>query len=89
MDPGVGGWRNIDPPIRSDGIANGPYMGNLRFRHSRDTTCNVGYADGHVGRFTGKFKNDGRPRSHDALRRYFMVKWPSGMGIAPDPNLPH
>ena len=70
-------------------IAGFPYQGNLRFRHRKNTTCNVGYADGHVGQFTGKFKPDGRPIAHDAIRKSFMVKWPKGEGIAPDPSLPH
>jgi prepilin-type N-terminal cleavage/methylation domain-containing protein/prepilin-type processing-associated H-X9-DG protein len=78
-------YRNIDPP---DGAVF-PYEGNLRFRHRKNTSCNVGYADGHVGQFTGKFKSDGTPMSHDAIRKSFMVKWPSGTGIAPDPTLPH
>jgi prepilin-type N-terminal cleavage/methylation domain-containing protein/prepilin-type processing-associated H-X9-DG protein len=78
-------YRNIDPPDE----AIFPYEGNLRFRHRKSTTCNVGYADGHVGQFTGKFKSDGTPISHDAIRKSFMVKWPSGTGIGPDPSLPH
>ena len=66
-----------------------PYQGNLRFRHRKGTTCNVGFADGSVRQFTAKFKSDGAPLSHDALRKTFMVKWPSGFGIAPNPGLPH
>jgi prepilin-type processing-associated H-X9-DG protein len=63
--------------------------GCLRFRHNRNTTCNVGFADGHVGQFTGRFTSEGKAISHDALRKYFMVKWPSGIGIGPDPDIPH
>jgi prepilin-type processing-associated H-X9-DG protein len=83
-------WLNNDPSSGLEyGIAWYPYQGNLRFRHNRDTTCNVGFADGHVGKFTGKFKRDGSVISHDALRKHFLLKWPSGTGIAPDPSLPH
>jgi prepilin-type N-terminal cleavage/methylation domain-containing protein/prepilin-type processing-associated H-X9-DG protein len=84
-------WYNIDPAAGRgpDGLGAPPYQGNLRFRHARDTRCNVGFADGHVGQFTGKFKRDGAPISHDAIRKSFMVKWPSGNGLAPNPNLPH
>src|SRR5688500_2371849 len=58
-----------------------PYQGNLRFRHGKNTTCNVGFSDGSVRQFTGKFKADKsleNPAAHDALRRYFMIKWPTG-----------
>jgi len=64
-------------------------FGILRFRHNRNMTCNVGFADGHVGQFTGRFTSEGKAISHDALRKHFMVKWPSGIGIGPDPDLPH
>jgi prepilin-type processing-associated H-X9-DG protein len=77
-------WRNIDPGSPSAGE---PYQGNLRFRHRGQTTCNVGFADGHVGQFTGKFNANQTLRTHDALRRYFMIKWPPG--VPPDPSLPH
>jgi len=88
-------WSNIDPPPVDtfgwgfEGMAGFPFNGNIRFRHNKNTTCNVGFADGHVGQFTGKFNKDGRPIRYDALRKYFMVKWPSGIGIGPDPTLPH
>jgi len=89
MDSVSGPWRNIDPAGQFYRDFVFPYDGNLRFRHNRNTTCNVGFADGHVGQFTGKFKSDGRVITHDALRKYFMVKWPSGVGIGPDPTLPY
>ena len=87
-------WRNIDPPPENffegwENMAFPPYEGNLRFRHNKNTTCNVGFADGHVGQFRGRFKSDGGVVVHDALRKHFLVKWPSGMGIAPDPGLPY
>jgi prepilin-type N-terminal cleavage/methylation domain-containing protein/prepilin-type processing-associated H-X9-DG protein len=86
-------WRNIDPPAQRfdhfNGMALNPYAGNLRFRHERNTSCNVGFVDGHVGKFRGKFTPDGSVVSHDAIRKHFMVKWPSGIGIAPDPGQPH
>ena len=94
MNTGTNIWKNIDPaPTGPDGFNTYPYQGNLRFRHSKGTACNVGYADGHVAQFVGRFKNDGTlfstsPMSHDALRKYFMVKWPSGLGIFPNPNAP-
>jgi prepilin-type N-terminal cleavage/methylation domain-containing protein/prepilin-type processing-associated H-X9-DG protein len=80
-------YKNIDPAA-----AGFPYQGNLRFRHNKETACNVGYSDGHVGQIIGKFKKDktldsvgGIPR-HDALRKYFMPKWPAGVNR--DPNQP-
>jgi prepilin-type processing-associated H-X9-DG protein len=85
LDVGSHRFKNIDPPPGTIW----PYQGNLRFRHRRETTCNVGFADGSVRSFTGKFTTDARAISHDALRRSFMVKWPSGAGVAPSPVLPH
>ena len=95
MRAGNRAWLNIDPRPEQfaegywEGMAGPPYQGNLRFRHNRNTTCNVAFADGHVAKFTGKFTSDGYMISHDAIRKHFMVKWPSGMGIAPDPSVPH
>jgi prepilin-type processing-associated H-X9-DG protein len=89
----VSSWRyyNHDPPPQQFGF---PHQGNLRFRHRKNTTCNVAFADGSVRQFTGKFKRDKSLQntnplnlSHDALRRYFMIKWPSG--IHPNPAYPH
>jgi len=82
MDVGSYKYYNIDPaPTGADGFASWPYQGQLRFRHNKQTVCNVGYADGHVGQFTGKFDRQGRPVKHDALRKAFMVKWPNGYGL--------
>jgi prepilin-type processing-associated H-X9-DG protein len=63
------------------------YQGNLRFRHKKNTTCNAAFADGSVRAFTAKQNPDRSVRDHDALRRYFMLKWPPG--VAPDPGVPH
>lgn len=82
-------WRNVDPAgSGSFGFdpTGFPWQGNLRFRHNKSSACNVGFADGHVGQFTGKFRSDGAAIKHDALRKNFMVKWPTGVG--PDPGLP-
>jgi prepilin-type N-terminal cleavage/methylation domain-containing protein/prepilin-type processing-associated H-X9-DG protein len=76
-------WLNIDP-IRG---ALTPYEGNLRFRHRGETTCNAGFADGSVRQFTGKFNANKSMRSHDAIRRFFMIKWP--VGVPPDTSVPH
>jgi prepilin-type processing-associated H-X9-DG protein len=91
LDVGSFRYFNRDPgPTDTDRF---PYQGNLRFRHGGDTTCNVGFADGSVRQFTGKFKSDKTlqsdvpNRSHDALRRYFMIKWPPG--VPPAPGVPH
>jgi prepilin-type N-terminal cleavage/methylation domain-containing protein/prepilin-type processing-associated H-X9-DG protein len=69
-----------------------PYGGNLRFRHRNNTTCNVAFSDGSVRQFTGKFKSNKTLQnpgplnaSHDALRRYFMIKWPTG--VQPNPTV--
>jgi prepilin-type processing-associated H-X9-DG protein len=65
-----------------------PYQGNLRFRHNKNTTCNVGFSDGSVRSFKAKLHSDGkRVQSHDALRKFFMTKWPSG--VPADPGIPH
>jgi len=78
-------WRNQD----IGGTGSGPffsYQGNLRFRHNKESACNVGFSDGHVGQFTAKINGDRTMKSHDALRRYFMIKAPSG--VIPDPSFP-
>lgn len=66
-----------------------PYQGNLRFRHRRDTTCNAGFADGSVRAFNAKMRYDKwvDPGRHDALRRYFMTRWPPG--VPPNYNYPY
>jgi prepilin-type processing-associated H-X9-DG protein len=63
-----------------------PYQGNLRFRHRRNTTCNAAFFDGSVRQFTAKLNPDLTVKSHDALRRYFMLRWPPG--VRPDRNVP-
>jgi prepilin-type N-terminal cleavage/methylation domain-containing protein/prepilin-type processing-associated H-X9-DG protein len=80
-----GGWRwyNIDPGEPK----HFPYQGNLRFRHVKGTTCNAAFADGSVRQFTAKLNADKSMKSHDALRRNFMIKWPPG--VPPDTSLPH
>jgi prepilin-type N-terminal cleavage/methylation domain-containing protein/prepilin-type processing-associated H-X9-DG protein len=55
-----------------------PYQGNIRFRHNKNTSCNVGFSDGSVRRFTAKMNGDNTVQKHDAIRRFFMIKWPSG-----------
>ena len=76
-------WRNIDPPDQRFA----PYQGNLRFRHRKETTCNAGFADGSVRQFTVTLDYAGRVRAVDAIRRYFMTKWPQG--VPPDYTRPH
>jgi prepilin-type processing-associated H-X9-DG protein/prepilin-type N-terminal cleavage/methylation domain-containing protein len=89
MDVGGNKWYNIDPaPTGPDGFNTYPYQGQLRFRHNKQTTCNVGFADGHVGQFIGRFSKDstGNPRPVTTTmppRKHFMVKWPSGYGLKP------
>ncbi len=76
-------YQNIDPP---DG-ASFPYQGNLRFRHAKGTACNVGFSDGSVRQFTAKLESDGkRVKQHDALRKFFMIKWPPG--VPPNTSVP-
>jgi prepilin-type processing-associated H-X9-DG protein len=72
------GWRNTDPSRDPPGY---PFQGNLRFRHAKGTAVHAGFLDGHVEALSGKFTGD-RIRtatSHDVLRKYFLIKWPSGM----------
>ena len=82
----AGGWRwtNVDPG-RPD--THFPFQGNLRYRHAKGTACNVGFADGSVRQFRAKLNGDLSLKSHDALRRNFMIKWPPG--VPPDPSVPH
>ncbi len=77
-------WKNIDPS--NWGI---PYQGNLRFRHNKNTSINVGYADGRVESIQAKFKEDKTLAApHTVLRKSFMTKWPSGLGIQRDGSVP-
>jgi hypothetical protein len=75
-------WRNIDPAVQTEA----PYQGNLRFRHRKETVCNAGFSDGSVRQFTVRLKPDKSSRGNDALRRYFMIKWPPG--VPPDYTRP-
>jgi prepilin-type processing-associated H-X9-DG protein len=84
LDVGSAVFRNIDPP---DSLVGSPYQGNLRFRHSGNTVCNAGFADGHVESFTAVMNGDGTVKSHNALRKYFMILPPAG--VTWDPKLPH
>ncbi len=79
-------WKNIDPPDPTGDGPGMPYQGNMRFRHVKDTAVNCGFMDGHVESLKAKFNGDKTMRSHDVLRKYFMIKWPSG--IARDPSVP-
>jgi prepilin-type processing-associated H-X9-DG protein len=72
-------WRNIDPAIDPNTGSGYPYQGNLRFRHNKNTSCNVAFADGHVESFKAKFNPDNTMRAHDVLRKYFLLKWPAGV----------
>ncbi len=81
----VGGvvFKNIDPPIPAGGGSKLGYQGNLRFRHRGNTACNAGFVDGHVEAFVAKVNRDNTVQSHNALRRYFMIKWPTGVPADP------
>ncbi len=76
-------WKNIDPATNINNNGPGaPYQGNLRFRHVKETAVNVGFADGHVEPIKGKFKSDKSmltPQSNDAIRKLWMMRWPSGI----------
>jgi len=41
---------------------------------------------GSVRQFTARMNPDKTVKSHDAIRRYFMIKWPSG--VQADPRYP-
>ena len=82
-------WRNIDPtPTGPEGFAGYPYQGNLRFRHAKNTAVNVLYGDGRVESVSGKFNGNKNILKHDVMRKSFMTKWPSGMGIRANPAEP-
>ncbi len=83
VNVGSNAWRNIDPPANT----NFPFQGNLRFRHGSRNTCNVAFSDGTVRQFTATIRPDLTLQTHNALRRYFMIKWPDG--VTPDPNYPY
>lgn len=79
-----GGWRNIDhAPTGSHGFAGRPYVGNLRFRHGKNDTINVGYADGRVEAIQASFNPDKSMKKHEIPRKAFMIKWPKGQGLGP------
>lgn len=82
----VGSYRFYNREPKPLAVERFPYQGNLRFRHRKNTTCNAAFYDGSVRQFTAKVNPDLTVRSHDALRRYFMLRWPPG--VRPDPNLP-
>ncbi len=78
-------YKNIEPGIPAGGgsgieASRWPFQGNLRFRHNKDTACNAGFSDGSVRQFTAKMNPDKsiNQSQHNALRRYFMIKWPAG-----------
>ena len=80
-------WKNIDPSANINNNGPGyPYQGNLRFRHNKDTTVNVGFADGHVEGIKAKLNPDKTMKSNDAVRKLWMIRWPSG--IRRDPSVP-
>jgi prepilin-type processing-associated H-X9-DG protein len=74
-------YHNIDPLFGTY-----PYQGNLRFRHEGQTQCNALFSDGSVRAFRIFMLSSFVTQSHDALRRYFMIKWPPG--VTRDPNVP-
>ncbi len=84
---GMGGsgaslWKNIDPaPDGPDGFTGPPYVGNLRFRHGKNNTVNVGYADGRVESIEASFNPDRTMKKVDIPRKAFMIKWPKGQGL--------
>jgi prepilin-type processing-associated H-X9-DG protein len=84
LDVGSEVFKNYDPPDSSVGV---PYQGNLRFRHAGNTICNAGFADGHVESFTAVMNGDGTVRSHNALRKYFMIL--PQAGVTWDRAVPH
>ena len=82
LNVGSSVYRNIDPPAMSAW----PYQGNLRFRHTNQTQCNVAFSDGSVRKFTAVVRPDNTVQSHDAIRRHFMINWPPG--VPPSPSIP-
>jgi prepilin-type N-terminal cleavage/methylation domain-containing protein/prepilin-type processing-associated H-X9-DG protein len=72
-------WKNVDPTDPEGDGPGYPYQGNIRFRHGKNTTMNAGFADGHVEGIAGKFSPDRKMIKHDVQRKFFMMKWPSGI----------
>ena len=82
-------WFNIDPPPNGpDGFNSYPYQGNLRYRHGENNRCNVGFADGRVEAIQADFYPNGTMKRPGLTRKSFMIKWPKGMGIEPNPSMP-
>jgi prepilin-type processing-associated H-X9-DG protein len=80
---------NVDP---GGTVMPAEFVGNVRFRHQRNTIANVAFADGSVqGMVLNKnrtISGDGGVESHETtiLRRMIKIRWPSGFG--PSGNLP-
>lgn len=72
------GFKNIDPDDPGGNGPGFPYQGNLRFRHNKNTACNVGFADGSVRQFTAKVNSDKTVAKNDAFRKHFLLRWPAG-----------
>jgi prepilin-type N-terminal cleavage/methylation domain-containing protein/prepilin-type processing-associated H-X9-DG protein len=75
---------NKDPDIAA--IERWPYQGNLRFRHNKQTQCNVAFSDGSVRQYTAVINPNNTVASHNAIRKQFMIDWPPG--VTPDPSVP-
>jgi hypothetical protein len=73
-------YKNLDPPADS----HYPWQGTLRFRHAKETACNAGFSDGHVDSFTASVRRDKTLKSHNAIRRQFMIKYPTGVNPSAD-----
>jgi prepilin-type N-terminal cleavage/methylation domain-containing protein/prepilin-type processing-associated H-X9-DG protein len=76
---------NIDPAFDQNTPDNNhyPYNGNVRFRHQGNKACNAGFVDGHVEAFVAKIGPRNSVVDHNALRRYFMIKPPTGVRVVP------
>jgi prepilin-type N-terminal cleavage/methylation domain-containing protein/prepilin-type processing-associated H-X9-DG protein len=68
-------YTNIDPPADS----HYPWQGTLRFRHGQGAACNTAFADGHVEALLAKMNSNKTVKSHNAIRRMFMIKYPTGV----------
>ena len=68
---GGAGWVHAQDP-QAKGSVSGVVL-------SADGKPMVGFADGHVEAIKGKFNPDKTMKANDAIRKLWMIRWPTGI----------